>query len=143
MKQNHSKIYTSYCSLFLLMAIATIVVQLWVNLPAFPTYESSGEITAHIEQPRNNSDLTVKEQIRKIAKVSNKGDFLVSLAQCESTLNPDAVGGLTDQYHGLYQIYVNLHDDITLECSHNIKCSTIWTMEKLNNGKSHMWPNCP
>jgi len=127
------------------MAIATIVAQLWLNLPAFPTYESSGEITAEIGQPRNNSPLSVEEQIREIAKVSDKGDFLVSLAKCESGLDPNIHGGSMQCFHGLYQwnLCENGLPELDHECVHDIECSTLLTMEALDRGEQWRWPSCP
>jgi len=63
---------------------------------------------------------------------------LILLANCESTLNPLAVGD-NGHSHGLYQIYLRWHPDVTLEQAQDIDFATNWTANKIRQGQGHLW----
>lgn len=85
-------------------------------------------------------DLSVEGQIRKVAAEHNFKwtDYLVRLAQCESTLNPQALGD-SGQSRGLFQIHRGYHPEISDECAFNLRCATEWTMDRINAGYQHEW----
>ena len=89
---------------------------------------------------KNETYLSVEEQIRKIAKDSNFKwpNYLVSLAKCESSLNPFAIG---DNGHsrGLFQIHDKYHPEISTEQAMNIEFSTNWTIDMIEAGKQNQW----
>jgi len=65
-------------------------------------------------------------------------DTLISLANCESTLNPQAVGD-NGNSHGLYQIFLRWHPDVTREQAQDIDFSTSWTANKIRQGQGNLW----
>lgn len=90
------------------------------------------------------TDPSVEDRIRKIAYEYSytDPDGLISLAQCESSLNPDAIGGQLQCFHGLYQWNTCIVDIITESCAHDIECSTATTIRALNRGEWSRWPVC-
>ena len=113
----------------------------------------------------NNSDLSKKKipekilpvmiktkeqsnerQIREIAKEFNFQwtDYLVNLACCEGLLLTDTINdkGNTPWYskdRGLYGINDHWHKEVSDECAKDLRCSTIWTMERINAGFQYEW----
>lgn len=98
---------------------------------------------AQIESPQISR--TVEEQIRDIAK--EKGfkyeDYLVRLANCESRLKPTAKRLNTDARkttdRGLFQINNYWHYEVSDECAYDLRCSTEWTIDRINKGYQHEW----
>lgn len=84
--------------------------------------------------------LSVEQQIRDIAygQGFNHTDYLIKLAICESSLNPEAIGD-NGMSRGLYQIHKGYHPQVKDSQAKNIRWSTIWTMEKINEGKQNLW----
>lgn len=82
----------------------------------------------------------VAEQIREIA--AEKGfaspDYLVRLAHCESTLNPNAVGdhGMS---RGLFQIHAGYNPHVSDACAFDVRCSAEWTINMLEQGLQSRW----
>ena len=97
--------------------------------------EERGEI---IVTPQASANMTVEEQIRAIAAEKNFkwADYLVRLADCESTLNPNAINdknrnGTIDW--GLFQWNSkNPPIPITKECAFDLRCSTERAIEAIN-----------
>ena len=113
----------------------------------------------------NNSDLSKKKipekilpvmietkeqsnerQIREIAKEFNFQwiDYLVNLACCEGLLLTNTINdkGNTPWYskdRGLYGINDHWHKEVSDECAKDLRCSTIWTMERINEGFQYEW----
>ena len=86
----------------------------------------------------NIDELTVREQIEYIALLEDfDAEYLIRLAFCESSLNPNAIGKLGEV--GLYQYYLKFHPDVSRECALDVECSTRKTIEKLKQGKHHLW----
>lgn len=83
---------------------------------------------------------SVEVQIREIAKEHNFQwpDYLIRLAMCESSLNPQAVGD-DGKSRGLFQIHSGYHPEVSDAEAKNIKFATEWTMAKINQGKQHLW----
>ncbi len=65
-------------------------------------------------------------------------EILIKLAHCESSLNPQAVGD-NGNSHGLYQIYLKWHPDVSLEQARDIEFATKWTANKIRQGKGDLW----
>lgn len=84
--------------------------------------------------------LSVEEEVRMIAERENfqYTDYLVKLAECESGLDP-LIRGDSGLSRGLFQINSYYWPDVSDECAFNVECSTLWTMEKINEGKQGLW----
>jgi len=65
-------------------------------------------------------------------------DTLILLAHCESSLNPQAVGD-NGNSHGLFQIFLKWHPDVTKEQAQDVAFSTRWTADKIRQGKGDLW----
>ena len=90
------------------------------------------------------SQKEVEIEIRKIAKEKefSNSDYLVKLAHCESSLNPQAVhinnsGGSVDR--GLFQWNNHYQKQISDQCAFDIRCSTERAIEKINAGGQGIW----
>ena len=94
--------------------------------------------------PQEESELPVDQLIIKVANERGYDDpsVLVRLADCESNLNPAAVGGDLDSFRGLYQWNKRSNPNITDECAFDVRCSTEVTVTALERGESWRWPNC-
>ena len=81
--------------------------------------------------------------IREIAKEHNFKwtDYLVRLAKCESSLNPKVINdnGIHGIDRGIFQINNRYHWEVSDECAFDIRCATIWTMGRINNGYQYEW----
>ena len=91
-------------------------------------------------------NLTVEEQIRKIAKEENFkwADYLVRLAKCESKLNPMATNSKgnnpsTSIDRGLFQYNSHWQSKVSDACAFDITCSTKTTIKMINEGKQNLW----
>ena len=97
----------------------------------------------HLPHNAYRTDLYVEESIRAIALEKNFKwtDWLVRLAMCESTLNPDATldNGHYGLDRGLFQINNKYHPEVSDECAFDIKCATEWTMWRVKNGHQNEW----
>ncbi len=78
----------------------------------------------------------VQQRIREIEP--ELGDTLILLANCESTLNPNAMGDDANSF-GLYQIFLKWHTDVTREQALEIDFATRWTAQKIREGEGHIW----
>lgn len=89
---------------------------------------------------------TVEEQIRQIAE--EKGfkwaDYLVRLAKCESGLKPknsnskgNTPAGSVDR--GLFQINNYWHKEVSDSCAYDLRCSTEWTIQRIEAGYQREW----
>jgi len=137
---------TNWLALVCILAIAIAICLVGLNLKPFPTvgvYEIYKPVT---EQPVDEDFLELMEdpgyRIREVARDKNfDGEFLIKLAICESTLRPDAVGGRSDCFIGLYQWNI-CYTDITKECAFDLICSTEATIKALQNNEQWRWPDC-
>lgn len=69
-------------------------------------------------------------------------EFLLDLAFCESSLNPKATQAYPNSNmkdRGLFQINNYYHPDVSDQCAYDVECSTIWTIEKIRDGKAYLW----
>ena len=84
--------------------------------------------------------LTVEDKIRKVAKEKNFkfADYLVNLANCESKLDPLAIGDQGNS-RGLFQIHKKFHPEVSTLMAFNIEQSTAWTIDMINAGKQGQW----
>ena len=98
--------------------------------------------TAGVSEPAIPAP-SVEEQIRDIAEEMNfeYTDYLIRLAICESSLNPNNYlvnkNGTVDI--GLYQWNMYYHPEVTIACATDLRCSTLKTMEAINNGNQGWW----
>lgn len=90
--------------------------------------------------------ISVEEEIRQIAKEANFEwvEYLVKLAKCESSLNPNAINtqnnspsGSKDR--GLWQINDYWHPEVSDEVAFDVRLSTEWTMWRINSGYQAEW----
>jgi len=133
--------HTSKNALFLI----TIAVLSFLLVFGFFAYETqaSTDITvkSQTSQPKHDYAMSdVEIQIRNIANEEEFEwvDWLVRLANCESKLDPNAVGD-SGHSRGLYQIHNLYWKDITDEQAFDIEWSTKWTMDMVNSGYQHYW----
>lgn len=88
------------------------------------------------------TEAKVDERITQVAiEYDYPADELIALAIFESELNPDEIGGDYDCFHGLYQWNLCSTDWITHDCSLDVECSTIKTIESLQKGEQWRWPS--
>ena len=71
-------------------------------------------------------------------------DWLIRLAKCESDLNEkisndkgNTPAGSIDR--GIFQINDYWHSEVSNECAYDLRCSTIWTMQRVNAGYQSEW----
>ena len=83
-------------------------------------------------------------QIRMIAREFDFKweNYLVNLACCEGLLKTDTINdkGNSPSWsidRGLYGINNYWHSEVSDFTAHNLRLSTIWTMNHINNGKQH------
>lgn len=83
--------------------------------------------------------MVVANQIREIARQEGfvEKELLVKLAFCESSLNPTAKGDNGDSL-GLFQINSRWHD-LPDEERMDIKKSTLWTIDQIEQGNLNIW----
>lgn len=133
-------------------AIAVIIIILTVSLVdltqkgAFIPFEATmpPQVNTPLKtQMQAPPELTVAEQIGVIAqKEGFSVDTLLNIGYCESQLNPEAIGGDDGCFHGIWQWNTCATKIISVECAHNIECSTIATIDALKRGEQWRWPNC-
>ena len=85
----------------------------------------------------------VESEIREIAREHNFQwtDYLIRLAMCESSLNPNATNdnGIYGVDRGIFQINSRYHWEVSDECAFDIKCATEWTINRVNDGYQKEW----
>ena len=139
MKYDNS-VPTSKTALFLINLIVFTYFAIMVGLMGqeYPSPEIY-QITA-TEQSEASGEVSVESSIRAIAREENfqEEDYLVKLALCESGLYPLAVGdgGMSK---GLYQIHEKYHPNVKDSCKFDVRCSTLWTIDKINKGQRGIW----
>ena len=142
MRQKIKKLVVWFSVLFSASCLLLAVVYGLANVSLrmadylFPAY-----ITPSVNVQRKAvKPLTVEDKIRKVAKEKNFQyvDYLVNLANCESRLDPLAIGdkGLA---RGLFQIRKDYHPTITTLDAFNVEWSTSWAIDQINSGKQSMW----
>lgn len=92
------------------------------------------KMNRHKKLPNYGAD--IQQRIREIEP--ELADVLIRLAACESTLNPEAVGDYGHS-HGLYQIFLRWHPDVSLDQARDIDFATRWSAKKIRQGKGHIW----
>ena len=109
-------------------------------------YQTIGEDQRH-SVDYQKIEVSVEQQVRDIAKEHNFKwtDYLIRLAKCENRkFDPTVINdkGNTPSYskdRGIFQINDYWHKEVSDECAHSIRCSTIWTMERINDGYQSEW----
>lgn len=104
--------------------------------PTEPSYSHQDVITAI--QETYATEERINERMGVKMKVTSKQ--LVALAKCESTWSPKEISP-NGKYFGLYQWRPQ---DIPggAQCALDISCSTIATIDAINNGETWRWPTC-
>lgn len=102
----------------------------------------SAPLPVMVETEKSN-----EEKIREIAEEYNFRwtDWLIRLAKCENrTLDTKAINdkgntpaGSIDR--GIFQINDFWHSEVSNECAYDLRCSTIWTMQRVNAGYQSEW----
>jgi len=89
-------------------------------------------------------EMTVEERIRAIAKEQNFKweNYLVNLACCEGLLKTDTINDKGNYPvwsidRGLYGINNYWHKEVSDEVAYDLRASTLWTINHINNGKQH------
>jgi len=85
---------------------------------------------------------SVEEQIRRIAEEHNFRwiEYIVRLAKCESMFDIYAYNPTNNSHdRGIYQISRKWHPEISDKCAYDIRCSTEFTMNMINDGRQHEW----
>lgn len=82
----------------------------------------------------------VKAKVKQIAERENFKwiPYLLRLANCESKFNQYALGD-NGKSRGLWQIHKGYHPEVSDAMAYDIEASTLWTMNKINNGYQHLW----
>ena len=135
---------------------AVIVVE-ELNSPS-GLYSDEAETASFVEQESGAVDtsvavsLPVMIEIEKsneiaIRAITKEFDFkwenyIVNLACCEGLLKTDTINDkgnypVGSRDRGLYGINDYWHTEVLDECAKDLRCSTIWTMNHINNGKQH------
>lgn len=130
---------TDWGAIFIVALMAIGVWMLfWVDTQEPFSEPSIYELT----KPAPIQELSITEQIQAIADNHNfPADTLLAIAECESGLDLDAVGGSYNCFIGLYQYNICL-TDMPVSCAANLECSTIATIEALQKGEGWRWPAC-
>lgn len=84
---------------------------------------------------------SIEEQIKAIAEDINFEDvkYLINLAKCESSLNPNVKGRIDKRDRGLWQINSYWHAEVSDDCAYSVDCSTRWTIQRINAGYQYEW----
>lgn len=89
---------------------------------------------------------TVEQTIRRLAQEANFlwPDYLVRLANCESTLKPNATNRSGNKPvqsfdRGVFQINSYWHKEVTDEQAYDLEWATKWTIKRINAGYQHEW----
>lgn len=100
----------------------------------------------HLPANPDRSDLTIEEQIRKVARDNSFAwpDYLVNLACCEgefatSTVNEYGNTPAESRDRGLFGINDHWHAEVSDECSMDLQCSAEWTMWMIESGHQEQW----
>ena len=127
--------------IYLLLGSVALVglSQIWIGVITpiqVRAYEATRQEIGHIEL---EPELTIEEHICK-ASNGKYCDILINLAKCESSLRKDAMNvntnGTVDI--GIFQINT-VHQDISNSEKFDVYAATRWTVNKLDNGKGHIW----
>ena len=140
------------------MTIDGDVVKIENSITAFDDIDTTTHVNTlptevNSTEPSLGKDKTIKEQRkdneRKIRAIAKEFDFkwenyLVNLACCEGLLLADTINdkGNNPWYskdRGLYGINDYWHKEVSNECAKDLRCSTIWTMGRINTGFQYEW----
>lgn len=146
-----SYLVISICAVLLVIAEITYTPQYYLNPHTAQSDSDMDTSICDLKVVECDIEPTIENQIRTVANeyqidsdpaLKISADLLINLAICESTLNPDRIGGLADCFIGLYQWNMCAGVKITEECARDIECSTIATIDALQKGEYWRWPYC-
>lgn len=136
-----------YSLIALTLALVPISILAGYSPEPFETATVSVPVREVVETTKGKlTPEQVEEQIRAIAKEHSFQwtDYLVRLAACESTLNPNAENckgnspeGSCDR--GVFQINDYHHSEVLDEVAYDLRLATEWTMWRINSGYQHEW----
>ena len=117
-----------------------IAIVMWVSFLAGAEAKAPEARQWGLPIAGDRTDLTVADQIRIIAneECANRdlGSYcvndLLAMAWTESRFNPNAIGD-NGASHGLYQIHLGYHPEITQEQARDIRFSINWTLNRLTH----------
>lgn len=66
----------------------------------------------------------------------------LTVAERESRFNPKAAGD-GGKSHGIWQIHLPAHKEVTKEQAQNIIFSTQWSMNEMSKNSCAIWSTCP
>jgi len=66
-------------------------------------------------------------------------DLMIRIAKAESSLNPKAIGKITPEDRGLFQINSTWHLKDDDACAFDAYCSSEWTAKKISMGGIGLW----
>lgn len=128
------------CSLVELGGVADGVAPTSLSTPTVSPQREAGEVIT--DDTASVAGITVEQQIRNIAEEQNFKwvDYLIRLAYCESRLDPNAYNPTNNSHdRGIFQISRKWHPEVSDICAYDIRCSTEWTMQRINAGYQHEW----
>lgn len=163
LKKHHSHIQSLYYLGFVLL-FALCMVLIFIAEPASgeaptiaPVVENTEKVSIATPEPKTShiavlgqpSPIEIKGSVDKeaikalIMSEAEKAGyqaplFAIRVAQCESSLNPSAVGDHGQSY-GMWQIHLPSHPDITKEQALDPEWSTKWAMEQMAAGRARIW----
>lgn len=119
-----------------------------VALAKSPDTSNKGDFGANEAEPQES--LSIEQKIRRTAESAgfDEIDKLVAIAKCESSLKPaclilndaSCVNPHNNSFdRGLFQISRKWHPEITDECSFNLECSTLATIEIQKKSGWNAW----
>ena len=114
---------------------------------------SASERPLQVTATTNNQPLrqyqpeTTEQLISRISKEVGHPEltaYMIELAKCESSLNPDATNINQSKTHysidrGLYQINSQYHPEIAPEQAYNPEFATIWAIHRVATGYQYEW----
>ena len=90
----------------------------------------------------NNDPSFIKEYIVVEALIAGVDpQIAMGVAKRESGFNNQADGD-SNKSHGIWQIYLPAHPDISKEQAHNITFSTQWSMSEMKENGCKIWSTC-
>ena len=134
-------IITTFCFLAL-YASAVNLYSIIDNIPPSPFSCDTGQFQAsdEVSDAYCDSKCQVEQEIREIAKREGaNADYLVELAECESSLNPLAVSDGMYNSRGIFQISSYYHPTVSDETAFSVELSTLWAIQQIEYGNQEIW----
>ena len=133
-----------------IIILITIVFQLSIINQANKLYVDN-QVPEFTPLPKHKTWVKgdVKQMIKLKAIENNLNpNYLVKLADCESSLNPKVQSKFMQSYgreqsFGLFQIHLKAHKNITVQQALDPVFNTTWAIEQIKKGKApRYWVHC-